>query len=162
MTMVRSSSVSATPPVIEIYFLIGNDSTPRKLSPLFISASPIGGELGTSFHLFWPYGHLLSTHSEASTPLDVPGLHTLLPESHDAGSSPFTPLLLQPRLATSRSAFLTFTLSNTRLIGLHPTALRLATYCSSLNTGASLCLLHTTWQHWVSTSLRAMPTSLPP
>src|SRR5437899_1776960 len=94
-------------------------------------------------------------------PLDVPGLHTLLPESHDAGPSPFTLLLLQPRLATSRSAFLTFSLSNARLIGLHPTAPRLATYCSSLNTGASFCLLHSTWQHWVPTSLRALSTSLP-
>src|SRR5437868_9246599 len=76
-------------------------------------------------------------------------------------SPPFTPLLLQPRLATSRSAFLPFTLSNARLIGLHPIAPRLATYCSSLHTGASLCLLHSTRQHWLSTSLRAMPTSLP-
>src|SRR5207237_1947719 len=72
---------------------------------------------------------------------------------------PFTPLLLQPRLATSRSAFLTFTLSNARLIGLHPTAPRLATYCSSLHTGASFCLLHTSRQHWGPTSLRALPTS---
>ena len=49
-----ASSVSATPPVIEIYFLIGNDSTPRELSPLFISTAPFGGELGTPLHLFWP------------------------------------------------------------------------------------------------------------
>src|SRR5207237_3550538 len=39
-----ASSVSATPPVIEIYFLIGNDSTPRELSPLFPHfCSPLGG-----------------------------------------------------------------------------------------------------------------------
>ena len=74
-------------------------------------------------------------------------------------SPPFTPLLLQPRLATSRSASLTFTHSNARLIGLHPTAPRLATYCSSLQTGASFCLLHTSRQHWGPTSLRALPTS---
>ena len=49
-------------------------------------------------------------------------LHTSLPESHDAGPTPFTPLLLQPRLAISQSAVLTFPLSNLRLIGLHPTA----------------------------------------
>src|SRR5437868_14106017 len=75
-------------------------------------------------------------------------------------SPPFTPLLLQPRLATSRSAFLTFTHSNARLIGLHPTAPRLATYCSSLQTGASFCLLHASRQHWGPTSLRPLPTSL--
>src|SRR5207302_6292928 len=73
-------------------------------------------------------------------------------------SPPFTPLLLQLRLATSRSAFLTFTLSNARSIGLHPTAPRLATYCSSLHTGGSSCLLHTSRQHWGPTSLRALPT----
>src|SRR5437868_3770393 len=74
-------------------------------------------------------------------------------------SPPFTPLLPQPRLATSRSAFLTFTLSNARWIGLHPTAPRLATYCSSLHTGALFCLLHTSRHHWDPTSLWALPTS---
>ena len=29
----------------------------------------------------------------------------------------------------------------------------------SLHTGASSCLLHTSWQHWRPTSLRALPTS---
>src|SRR5205807_8343173 len=68
-------------------------------------------------------------------------LHTSLPESHDTGPTPFTPLLLQPRLATSRSAFLTFTLSNLWLIGLHPTAplsilgLRFALYIPLGSTG---------------------------
>src|SRR5207302_9128338 len=50
-------------------------------------------------------------------------------------------LLLKPRLATSRSAFLTFALSNLRLIGLHPTAphsilgLRFASYILLGSTG---------------------------
>src|SRR5437879_3615611 len=79
-------------------------------------------------------------------------LHTSLPESHDTGPYPFTPLFLQPRLATSRSAFLTFTLSNLRLIGLHPIA--------PLYTGASLCPLHPTQQHWDTPTLQALPTSL--
>jgi len=215
------SSVSATPPVIEIYFLIGNDSTPRKLSPLFISASPIGGELGTSFHPFWPSGHLLSIHSEAFTPLDVPGLHTSLPESHDPGLTPLYPALATASLSNITVGFPPFhslqcsvdrlapycsSACNLLLFspywgfvwpltylsaalgsyqsagfahhppcpglqdavppwaltsGLHPTAPRLATYCPSLHTGASLCLLHTPRQHWVPTSLRALPTSLP-
>src|SRR5437879_9430871 len=68
-------------------------------------------------------------------------LHTSLPACHDVVSYPFTPLLLQPRLATSRSAFLHFTLSNSRLIGLHPTAplsilgLRFASYIPLGSTG---------------------------
>ena len=48
--------------------------------------------------------------------------HTTLPQSHDAGPYPFTPLLLQLRLATLWSAFLTFALVNLWLIGLHFTA----------------------------------------
>src|SRR5437879_7370362 len=71
-------------------------------------------------------------------------LHTSLPACHDVVSYPFTPLLLQPRLATSRSAFLHFTLSNSRLIGLHPTAplsilgLRFASYIPLGSTGCPL------------------------
>src|SRR5205807_475677 len=65
------SSVSATPPVIEIYFLIGNDSTPRELSPLFPLLLPLWGEVGYTFHPFWPSGHLLSTPTGASMPFVV-------------------------------------------------------------------------------------------
>src|SRR5437588_771161 len=122
--MEGSSSVSATPSWTEIYFLIGNDSTPRKLSPLFISASPIGGGLGTSFHLFWPSGHPLSIHSEAFTPLDVPGLHTLLPESHDAGLTPLYPALATASLSNITVGFPHF-------YSLQCSVDRLAPYCSS-------------------------------
>src|SRR5437588_12081479 len=68
-------------------------------------------------------------------------LHTSLPEPHDTGHTSFTLLLLQPRLATSQSAFLTFALSNLQLIGLHPTAplsvlgLRFALYIPLSSTG---------------------------
>src|SRR5437868_9937513 len=94
-----TSSVSATPPVIEIYFLIGNDSTPRELSPLFPFCSPPLGGVGHTLHPLWPSGHLLSTPTGASMPFvvlrDSPPPHsiTMLP------LTPITPLLLQPRLA---------------------------------------------------------------
>src|SRR5205807_4259930 len=93
------SSVSATPPVIEIYFLIGNDSTPRELSPLFpFSAPPLGG-VGNTFHLFWPRGHLLSIPTGAFMPFVVLRDSPPLPQHHDAVFHPLTPLLLQPHLA---------------------------------------------------------------
>src|SRR5437588_11310775 len=95
-------------------------------------------------------------------------LHTSLPESHDAGPYPFTPLLLQPRLATSRSAFLTFALSNLRLIGLHPTAplsilgLRFALYIPLGSTGTlplcGLCPPHSMFR--TPTHLASMPLAL--
>src|SRR5205807_8883444 len=104
----RPSSVSATPPVIEIYFLIGNDSTPRELSPLFpFSAPPLGG-VGLSFHPFWPSGHLLSTPTGASMPFVVLRDSPPRLQHHDVVFHPFTPLLLQPRLAQARSAFSSF------------------------------------------------------
>src|SRR5437879_2951269 len=37
---------------------------------------------------------------------------------------------------------------------------QLAPYCSSLHTGASFCLLHSTQLHWVFPSQRALPPSL--
>src|SRR5207302_10704518 len=95
-------------------------------------------------------------------------LHTLLPESHDTGPTPFTPLLLQPRLATSRSAFLTFALSNLRLIGLHPTGplsilgLRFASYIPLGSTGifpvCGLCLPLPS--PWALPSLASWPFAL--
>ena len=76
-------------------------------------------------------------------PLDVPETPHLTSSMSRCCSYPFTPLLLQPRLATSRSAFLHFTLSNSRLIGLHPTAplsilgLHFASYIPLGRTGCS-------------------------
>src|SRR5207302_10332461 len=93
-------------------------------------------------------------------------LHTSLPESHDTGHTLFTPLLLQPRLATSWSAFLTSALPNLQLISLHPTAplsiLRLcfASYIPLGSTGISavcgLCPPLSTL--WASPYLDSLPS----
>src|SRR5437588_7931812 len=93
-------------------------------------------------------------------------LHTSLPEPHDTGHTSFTPLLLQPRLATSQSAFLTFALSNLLLIGLHPTAplsilgLRFASYIPLGSTGSfPVCGLYSPLSTlWASPYLDSLPS----
>src|SRR5205807_9408624 len=85
---------------------------------------------------------------------------------HDAGSYPFTPLLVQSHLATSQSAFLTFALHNSRLFGLHPTAplsilgLRFASYIPLGSTGTfPVCgLCPPLSKPWASPYLDSLPS----
>ena len=51
------SSVSATPPVIEIYFLFGNDSTPENYHHFFKSAPPLVGGVDYHPHPLFAFGH---------------------------------------------------------------------------------------------------------
>src|SRR5437588_10996041 len=86
------SSVSATPPVIEIYFLIGNDSTPRELSPLFPFRSPSGGS-----RIYFPSPLAIGPSTIQSHwgfyALCCPSGLPSISQHHDVASHPFLPLL---------------------------------------------------------------------
>src|SRR5437588_4769375 len=91
-------------------------------------------------------------HSEASTPLDVSETPHPTARTSRYWPHPFYPALATASLSNITVGFL-------YLSSLQLTVDRLAPYCSSLYTRASLCLLHSTWQHWHFPSLRALPTS---
>src|SRR5437588_12081478 len=78
-------------------------------------------------------------------------LHTSLPESR------YWPHPFYPALATASLS--NITVGFPHLCSLQLTVDRLAPYCSSLCTGASLCPIHPTQQHWDTPTLRALPSS---
>src|SRR5437879_10798284 len=108
--MLLPSSVSATPAVIEIYFLIGNDSTPRELSPLFPFCSPSGGcgihfpsllAIGPStIHSHWGFHALCCSSGLPSTS-----------QYHDVASHPYYPASAAASLSLSTVGFLEFPFS---------------------------------------------------
>ena len=111
MTPLHPSSGSITPPVIEIYFLIGNDSTPRELSPLFPLLLPPSGGSRTYFpstlaigpstiHSHWGF-HALCCSS---------GLPSTLTASRCCFSSPY-PAFATASLSLSTVGYLEFPFS---------------------------------------------------
>ena len=85
-------------------------------------------------------------------PLDVPETPHLAARMSRYWSHP-----LYPTLATASLS--NITVSFPHLCSLQLTVDRLAPYCSSLYTGASLCPLYPTRQHWDTPTLWALSTS---